>query len=70
MLFRVARTDAGQVLDLIKAAPESALHKLRRCGLLQAPGLTYNFLQNGGVTPNSQNDTQKANLAAPNFSPA
>jgi hypothetical protein len=29
--IRVHSTDAGQVLDLIKADPEAALHKLRRC---------------------------------------
>jgi hypothetical protein len=30
--IRVDWTDAGQVLDLIKAAPQAALQKLRSCG--------------------------------------
>jgi hypothetical protein len=30
--IRVDWTHAGQVLDPIKAAPEAALQKLRRCG--------------------------------------
>jgi hypothetical protein len=32
VLYPVDWTDAGQVLDLIMAAPEAALQKLRRCG--------------------------------------
>jgi len=43
--IRVNWTDARQVLDPIKAAPEAALQKLRGLWLIQPRGLTYNFLQ-------------------------
>ena len=43
--IRVDLTDAGQVLDLIKAAPEAAPTEGHVLWLLQARGLTYNFLQ-------------------------
>jgi hypothetical protein len=41
--IRVNWTDARQVLDPIKAAPEAALQKLRGLWLIQPRGLTYNF---------------------------
>jgi len=43
--IQVDWTDAGQVLDPIKAAPEAGATKAQALSLLQARGLTYNFLQ-------------------------
>jgi len=45
VLFPVAWSDAGQVLDLIKTVPDAALQTPRRCCYFRLAGLTYNFLQ-------------------------
>jgi hypothetical protein len=49
--IQVDWTEAGQVLDLIKAAPQAAPQKLRRCRYFRLAAYNVQFFTNGGVTP-------------------